>query len=522
RLYNAAEESIVSFEVLKVAQAIAFDSPGDISFGEGGVTLTGSADSGLEILYTSNTEVVCSVIDNEVTFNAPGTCEIAANQAGDEYYASADEVTISFEVLKLEQTITFDPPGDVTLAEEGLTLQATSDSSLPVAFTSNSPEVCTVGSAGRVTLIAFGTCEVAANQGGNAIYDQAEEVVNTFEVSKIDQAIAFDPLFDVSLSVSKVSLSAVADSGLAVTFTSNTLSVCEVHGAEVTLLTAGNCEIAASQLGDARYSAADEISQTFAVSLIEQAISFVQPLDQTVEVSSLQLNATSDSGLAVIFTSNSESVCTVTGSTVAIVAAGECEIAANQPGNTRYDAAEEVVRIFTISKLEQDISLTVAGSRFPGPQHSTVGPLRLEISGNESGGAVTYESSDESVCTIDGGNVVLVNNGGECTITVTIAETNLYVEATSQVTFDVIAVWVVSYSDEGSPTRPSVEVAQGESVGLPTPNPRAGYAFDGWFDENDVLAGVGGESFIPDRRAHPRRCVRRCAGVRHRQCRGAV
>lgn len=61
------------------------------------------------------------------------------------------------------------------------------------------------------------------------------------------------------------SLNATATSGLAVTYASNTPSVCSVTGATVTALAVGSCSIAATQAGDVNWLAASPATQSFAV-----------------------------------------------------------------------------------------------------------------------------------------------------------------------------------------------------------------------------------------------------------------
>lgn len=58
---------------------------------------------------------------------------------------------------------------------------------------------------------------------------------------------------------------ATATSGLAVSFSSMTPSVCTVSGSTVLGVTAGTCTIAANQAGSANYSVATQVMQTFTV-----------------------------------------------------------------------------------------------------------------------------------------------------------------------------------------------------------------------------------------------------------------
>lgn len=61
------------------------------------------------------------------------------------------------------------------LAGEAFALNAAASSGLPVAFSSLTPSVCTVAGA-MLTLVADGTCTVAADQGGDATYAAAARV----------------------------------------------------------------------------------------------------------------------------------------------------------------------------------------------------------------------------------------------------------------------------------------------------------------------------------------------------------
>ena len=65
------------------------------------------------------------------------------------------------------------------------------------------------------------------------------------------------------------------------------------------------------------------------------------------------------------FTSTTTGVCTVTGSTVTIVAAGTCSITANQSGNANYAAAPQIQQSFTVGKGTQTVSFTSTAPASP-------------------------------------------------------------------------------------------------------------------------------------------------------------
>jgi hypothetical protein len=80
----------------------------------------------------------------------------------------------------------------------------------------------------------------------------------------IVQTITFDALSSVAVGAAPFTVSATASSGLAVTFSSTTPSVCTVSGTTVTILIAGGCSITASQGGSATFAPA-AMTQSFTV-----------------------------------------------------------------------------------------------------------------------------------------------------------------------------------------------------------------------------------------------------------------
>jgi len=118
-----------------------------------------------------------------------------------------------------------------------------------------------------VTLIAAGVCSIQANQPGDGNYAAATPVVQHFTVTPGSQTISFGPLSNVVLgAVAPFAVNATASSGLAVTFTSTTSSVCTVTGGTVALVGLGTCGIQAAQAGNANYKAATPVVQLFTVS----------------------------------------------------------------------------------------------------------------------------------------------------------------------------------------------------------------------------------------------------------------
>jgi N-acetylmuramoyl-L-alanine amidase CwlA len=163
------------------------------------------------------------------------------------------------------------------------------------------------------------------------------------------QTIAFTSPANQTFGASPPALSATASSGLPTTITSKTMSVCTVNGTTVTLVAVGTCTLAADQAGNASFAAAPEQTVSFTVAQGQQSVTFTSPGNQTLGTAAPALVATASSGLPVTITSQTSGVCTVSGTTLTLVAAGTCTLAADQGGSANYAAAPEQTVSFTVA-----------------------------------------------------------------------------------------------------------------------------------------------------------------------------
>jgi hypothetical protein len=120
------------------------------------------------------------------------------------------------------------------------------------------------------TGLAPGFPQLSATYGGDTRSAGSTSNSITLEVYQplTSQSISFGTLSDRVLGSTPPPLSATASSGLPVTFTSNTTTVCTVsgtNGVNLALLTIGLCSITASQGGGSGYAAATPVTETFNV-----------------------------------------------------------------------------------------------------------------------------------------------------------------------------------------------------------------------------------------------------------------
>ncbi|MEY4155975.1 MAG: hypothetical protein RJB64_696 [Pseudomonadota bacterium] len=173
-------------------------------------------------------------------------------------------------------------------------------------------------------------------------------------ITKTAQTISFTSPGNQTMGLATPALLATASSGLAVNIQSGTTSVCTVTGTTLSLVAPGNCQLTATQTGNVTYSAAPPVSVNFTVlsaagtALTSQAITFTSPGVQVMGTNTT-LVASSDSGLTVTLASTSPGVCTVSGTTLTPVSAGNCTITANQAGNSSFAAAATVTRTVVVT-----------------------------------------------------------------------------------------------------------------------------------------------------------------------------
>ncbi|MBV5299858.1 MAG: fibronectin type III domain-containing protein [Rhodoferax sp.] len=166
-------------------QTISYDSAPVLALG-GTATVLAKASSGLVVSYSSLTPTVCSVNASTglVTDLAAGHCSIAADQAGNDDFAPAAQVSQSLRVLvNPAQTLSFGAAPVLTLYGTA-TVSATASSGLAVRYSSLTPAICAVQtSSGVVTSLAAGNCNIAADQPGDANYNAAAQISQTLTVA---------------------------------------------------------------------------------------------------------------------------------------------------------------------------------------------------------------------------------------------------------------------------------------------------------------------------------------------------
>lgn len=190
--YSAAADVSQVLSVNQATQSISFDSIADHWVTDPPFPLQASGGaSGNQISFSSSDTSVASVNGNMVTIHGYGNVQITASQAGNADFLPAANVSRSFTISRLPQSITFDPLVPKVLGDPAFTLSASGGASgNPVTYTSSNPLVASiVGNV--VTIVGAGSTLFTASQAGNAMYEPAPVVTQSLVVSASTQQLTY-------------------------------------------------------------------------------------------------------------------------------------------------------------------------------------------------------------------------------------------------------------------------------------------------------------------------------------------
>jgi hypothetical protein len=163
------------------------------------------------------------------------------------------------------------------------------------------------------------------------------------------QTIQFDPIPSRVFGDADFNISVSASSGLPVEIASSDPQVATVIQGKIHIAGAGNCNIIASQPGNADYLPATSVSQPLTILKAGQTINFpVLPAKKSGDPD-FSPGATASSGLMCTYTSSNSEVAIIVNNQIQIKGAGKTSITAKQEGNGNYQAAADVSQELTIS-----------------------------------------------------------------------------------------------------------------------------------------------------------------------------
>jgi len=163
---------------------------------------------------------------------------------------------------------------------------------------------------------------------------------------------------------SQFTVAATASSGLAVSYSSGSPTVCNNSGASFTMLAAsGSCVVQYDQGGNGSFGPATRVSSSVSAATASQSISFALPASAGYGDAAVSLSASASSGLSVSFHLVSGPG-SISNNQLSITGAGVITVAADQGGSALYAAAPEQLRQITVAKAPLSVTADNQGRPF--------------------------------------------------------------------------------------------------------------------------------------------------------------
>jgi hypothetical protein len=380
--YHADYVDIVVTAVTATPQTITFGALPAKTFGDEAFTLTATASSGLPVSYASSNSSVATVSGSTVTIVGAGATVITASQPGDGSYAPAMAVPQTLTVNKATATVTL---AGLAATYDGTPKAATATTvpgGLAVVFTYD-------GSSTAPTNAASYTVVATVDDGS-----YAGTATGTLVIEKASQTITFAALAAKTFGDAPFPLTAVASSGLPVSYASSNPAVATAIGSTVTIVGAGTATITASQSGDTNYVAATPSDQPLTVNKSTATVtlgSLAATYDGTPKPATV---TTAPGGLAVVFTYDGSSTVPTNAASYAVIATvNDADYAGTASGT------------LVIAKASQTITFAPLAAK-------TVGDAPFPLTATASSGLlVSYGSSNPAVATAIGSTVTIVGSG---------------------------------------------------------------------------------------------------------------
>ena len=210
--------------------------------------------------------------------------------------------------------------------------------SLQLVLSTNTPTICSTDGK-ELKLIATGSCTFkvsTAKTKDYALKESATQVVTISAARRKPELIMGVIGNQTSKNLPKTIeiFRVYSPTGVYILPQATTPTVCIASGFYVQIVAGGTCTLTYQSEANISYLASDLYKVSFEVTRDPQTITFAPATTADIATKSLTLTATASSGGAVSFTSTSIENCTVSGSTLNLLKAGNCFITASQSGTS--------------------------------------------------------------------------------------------------------------------------------------------------------------------------------------------
>jgi hypothetical protein len=242
-----------------------------------------------------------------------------------------------------------------------------------------------------------------------------------FSLPKSNQTIDVTSTVPASAQVAGATYtpSASATSGLPVTVTVDSDTICSISGGVVSFIGAGSCQLRFSQAGNATFNAAPDEFQVFDVNKGIPFLTFVSNFDTPVvggvPYTPIVISTNPNAAIIITVSTSSTPFCVFDGRDVNFIASGNCFLNANQFEDANYLAAPQSSQSRFVAKGSQTLSFTTSPPAAPVVNSGTYTPIGVSSAGLTPV-VFTIDASTAGNCAISVGGVVTFISLGQCLI----------------------------------------------------------------------------------------------------------
>ena len=315
-------------------------------------------------------------VQTDGTFN--GTLPIPADlelgyhtlQANGVVRDTKEERSVSVGVLvveKFEQQVTFNALPNVAYGAGPLTLDAASDSGLPVSYRvtdmeGNGTDIASVINGNKLRINGAGRVRVVASQPGDGHYAASNEVVQSLVISRAGITVTAESIsrpYGQENPAVKLRYSDFVNGDTEAAFDQKPLAVTTATPAS----DVGEYPITMGG-GQSRNYEFTYVGGTLTIEPAHQQITFNADAELSRDAGRVPLDVQSSSGLPVTLSLDDEQVATLEGTLLEVLRIGTVRITAAQEGNGNYYAADPVTVTIHVTN----------GGDFPVRIHKAVSP----------------------------------------------------------------------------------------------------------------------------------------------------
>jgi hypothetical protein len=209
--------------------------------------------------------------------------------------------------------------------------------SLALVVSSSTPTICSTDGK-ELKLISAGNCTFkvsTAKTKDYALKESTQVVTVTAARSKPELVMSVITNQTAKSLPKMIEIFRVfSPTGVYVLPQATTPTVCIASGFFVQIVGGGTCTLTYQSEANTSYLASDLYKVSFEVTRDPQTMAFTLPATGDISTKTLALGATASSGASVIYSTTSTDACSITGSTLNLLKAGNCVVTASQAGTS--------------------------------------------------------------------------------------------------------------------------------------------------------------------------------------------